>query len=251
MIKAVLIDDERNAREALEWQLQTYCPHVSVAASCSGANEGIAAIKRHLPQLLFLDIEMPLKNGFEVLQHFPDPFFDVIFTTAYSQFALKAFKFAALDYLLKPVDAEDLIAAVQRYEKKQVPGDVKQQLELLMHQFKQPASLPEKVSFATSDAIHFINPATIVYCESSSNYTTLHFKDQSKMVVTKTLKEVEEVMVYYHFYRIHHSYLINLLEVSRYIKADGGSIEMTEGARLPVSRQRKDEVLQVLTHHTR
>ena len=108
MIKAILIDDEKNALEVLEWQLKTYCPQVHIAALCSNADEGIAAIKKHSPQLIFLDIEMPKKNGFEVLLALPEPTFEVIFTTAYNQFALKAFKFAALDYLLKPIDADDL-----------------------------------------------------------------------------------------------------------------------------------------------
>ena len=108
MTKAVLIDDEKNALEMLEWQLHTYCPQIEIAAICNTADKGIAAIRQHQPQLLFLDIEMPKKNGFEVLQQFPDPQFEVIFTTAYNQFALKAFRFAALDYLLKPIDADDL-----------------------------------------------------------------------------------------------------------------------------------------------
>ena len=251
MTKAVLIDDEKNAREVLEWQLDTYCPGVQIAATCATADEGIAAIQFHQPQLVFLDIEMPVKNGFEVLQSFPDPQFDVIFTTAYSQFALKAFRFAALDYLLKPIDAEDLVSAVQRYQKKSLQNNLKEQLEILSQQFRQPSVLPEKVTFTTSQAIHFISPHTIAYCESNSNYTTLHFLDKSKMVVSKTLKEVEETLVHYQFYRIHHSFIINLGQVNRYVKADGGSIEMSDGALLPISRQRKDEVMQVLTHHTK
>ncbi|MEO7311465.1 MAG: LytTR family DNA-binding domain-containing protein [Chitinophagaceae bacterium] len=249
MITAILIDDEKNAVEALEWQLHTYCKQVQIAATCTTAESGIAAIKRHQPQLVFLDIEMPKKNGFEVLQSFAQPVFDVIFTTAYNQFALKAFRFAALDYLLKPIDADDLVASVQRYEKKFLHNNVKQQLEILLQQYSQPAAVPEKVIFTTQQAIHFISPETICYCESSSNYTTLHFNDKSKMVVSKTLKEVEETLVHYHFYRIHHSYIINLKQVSRYIKGDGGAIEMADGSQLPISRQRKDEVMQVLTQN--
>ena len=251
MIKAVLIDDEKNALEVLEWQLHTYCSGVVIAAMCTSANDGIAAIELHRPQLVFLDIEMPKKNGFEVIQFFKDPFFDVIFTTAYNQFALKAFRFAALDYLLKPIDAEDLAASVLRYQKKQLNNNAKEQFELLLQQYAHPEMLPAKISFATQHAIHFIAPETIIYCESNSNYTTLHFIDKSKMVVSKTLKEVEESLVHYHFYRIHHSFIINLKYVSRYLKNDGGCIEMTNGAQLPVSRQRKQEVMQVLTQNSR
>ncbi len=251
MINAVLIDDEKNALEVLAWQLNTYCTQVHIAASCTSADEGIAAIQLHQPQLLFLDIEMPKKNGFEVLKQFPDPAFDVIFTTAYNQFALKAFKFAALDYLLKPIDAEDLAAAVLRYQKKFLQHNLKQQLDVLMQQYKNPGTLPDKVSFTTQQAIHFISPANIIYCESNSNYTILHFIDKSKMIVSKTLKEVEETLIHYNFYRIHHSYVINLKQVSRYVKTDGGSIEMTDGAQLPVSRQRKEEVMHMLTNRSR
>ena len=249
MIKAVLIDDEKNALEMLEWQLHTYCPQVEVSAICINADLGISAIQQHKPQLVFLDIEMPKKNGFEVVQAFSQPFFDVIFTTAYNQFALKAFRFAALDYLLKPVDAEDLVVAVSRYEKKMLNSHFKQQLDILMQQYNQPNTLPDKISFATQQAIHFISPSNIVYCESDSNYTTLHFMDKSKMVVSKTLKEVEEMLIHYHFFRIHHSFIINLKQVNRYVKTEGGSIEMTDGAQLPISRQRKEELMQVLTHH--
>lgn len=251
MIKAVLIDDEKNALEMLEWQLDTYCSQVKVAAICSNVDDGIRAIELHRPQLVFLDIEMPVKNGFEVLQHFTDPFFDVIFTTAYNQFALKAFRFAAFDYLLKPIDADDLAATVSRYQKRMMQTDVKQQLQILIQQYNQPANLPAKVSFTTQQAIHFIVPENIVYCESNSNYTTLYFTDKTKLLVSKTLKEVEEVLVHYHFYRIHHSFIINLKHVNRYLKNDGGCIEMLTGAALPISRQRKQEVMEVITSNKR
>jgi two-component system LytT family response regulator len=250
-MKAVLIDDEKNALEILEWQLQTYCPQVQVVATCNSADKGVAAIHQHQPQLVFLDIEMPIKNGFEVLQQFPDATFEVIFTTAYNQFALKAFRFAALDYLLKPIDADDLVNSVRRYERKQLHSNFKEQLDILMKQYNQPDILPEKISFSTQQAIHFIKPETILYCESDSNYTTLFFVDKTKLVVSKTLKEVEETLAHYHFLRIHHSYLINLKEVGRYVKTEGGAIEMSNGAQLPISRQKKDEVMQLLNRSAR
>lgn len=245
MIKAVLIDDEKNALEILEWQLRTYCPHVEIAAICTTADKGIEAIHQHTPQLIFLDIEMPKKNGFEVLQAFSNPSFDVIFTTAYNEFAIKAFRFAAFDYLLKPIDADDLVNALKRYEKK-IQNSFKQQLGMLLQHFEQPNALPDKISFATQQAVHFIKPENILYCESDGNYTTLFFLDNTKLVVSKTLKEVEEVLVHYHFLRIHNSFVINLKQVGRYVKTDGGSIEMTNGTQLPISRQRKNEVMQVL-----
>ncbi|MGC3944636.1 MAG: LytTR family DNA-binding domain-containing protein [Chryseolinea sp.] len=245
MIKTVLIDDEKNALEMLEWQLQTYCPQVQILALCDSADKGIDAIQLHKPELLFLDIEMPRKNGFDVLMSFPDPAFETIFTTAYNQFAIRAFRFAALDYLLKPIDADDLVSALKRYDRKS-DGRFKQQFDILMAHYRKPDTLPGKVSFATQQAVHFIKPETILYCESDGNYSTLFFSDATKLVVSKTLKEVEEVLTHYNFQRIHNSYIINLKHVSRYVKADGGSIEMTNGTQLPVSRQRKDEVMKVL-----
>jgi len=250
-MKAVLIDDEKNALEILEWQLQTYCPQVQIASTCNTAQKGITAIQQNQPQLVFLDIEMPLRNGFEVLQEFPNAAFEVIFTTAYNQFALKAFRFAAFDYLLKPIDADDLVNAVRRYERKLLQSNFKEQLDILMKQYNQPDILPEKISFATQQAIHFLKPETIVYCESDSNYTTLFFTDNTKLVVSKTLKDVEETLVHYHFLRIHHSYLINLKEVCRYVKTEGGAIEMSNSAHLPISRQKKDQVMQLLNRSPR
>jgi two-component system LytT family response regulator len=249
MIKAVLVDDEKNALEMLEWQLHTYCPEIQVCAICQTADKGIEAINHYRPQLVFLDVEMPKKNGFELLNSFPELFFDVIFTTAYSQFAQKAFRFAALDFLLKPVDADDLVAAVKRYQKKQIQNSFKEQLDILIQQYKKPSVLPEKISLATQQAIHFVSPANIVYCESDSNYTMVYFNDKSKLVVSRTLKEIEEILIPYNFFRIHHSYIINLRQVSRYVKADGGSIEMSGGVQLAVSRQRKEELMNVLTRN--
>ena len=245
MIRAVLIDDEKNALEMLEWQLHTYCPQVQIVAICDSADKGIAAIHHHHPELLFLDIEMPKRNGFEVLQAFPSPSIETIFTTAYNQFAIKAFRFAALDYLLKPIDADDLVSSLKRYQHKS-DNSFKQQLDMLMQHYSQPHVLPEKVSFATQQAVHFIRPETIMYCESDGNYTTLYFVNHTKLVVSKSLKEVEEVLTHYNFLRIHNSFIINLKHVSRYVKAEGGSIEMTNGSQLPVSRQRKDDVMKAL-----
>lgn len=242
MIKAVLIDDEPHALEMLEWQLKQYCPQVQIASLCHSADEGIEAIKKHSPDLVFLDIEMPGKNGFEVIRHFPDPSFDIIFATAYNQFALQAFKAAALDYLLKPVDAEDLKKAIDRFEKKQLHKNLRSQLEQLLKEYK-PAKAPvNKIALPTSDGIVFADPAEITRAEASSNYAIIHFTNKTKLVMAKTLKEVEELLHQHHFIRIHQSHLVNIEQIARYTKADGGMIYMKDDTCLPVSRQRKDEV---------
>lgn len=246
MTKVVLIDDEPHALEMLEWQLQTYCPQLQICALCRSADEGINAIRNHQPQLVFLDIEMPKKNGFEVLLAFPDPFFDVVFTTAYNQFAIKAIRFAALDFLLKPVDADDLVAAVQRFEKKDQQRSFAAQLQQLMQQYRQPDVLPGKIPFTASAGIVFVKPEDIVYCEAVSNYTHIFFTDRPKLTISKTLRDVEDLLLPYHFFRVHHSFLMNLQHVSKYVKADGGSVEMSNGALLPVSRQKKEALMEVL-----
>jgi two-component system LytT family response regulator len=246
MIKAIIIDDEKNALEMLEWQLQTYCPQVQIVELCNNADEGIAAIQKHHPQLVFLDIEMPKKNGFEVILAFPEPKFDVIFTTAYDQFAIKAFKFSAFDYLLKPIDADDLLTAIQRYEKKQHHHELKDQLEILLQQYKQPQAVPRKIPFSTLEGIVFVKPETIVHCESSSNYTTLFFTDKTKLIISKTLKEVEDMLEKYDFFRVHNSHLINIEQIDRYVKGDGGFVLMSDGSQIPIARLRKDVFMEML-----
>ncbi len=246
MIKAVIIDDENNALEMLEWQIQNYCAQVQICALCKNAEEGIAAIQKYQPQLIFLDIEMPKKNGFEVLLAFPDPYFDVIFTTAYDQFAIKAIKFSALDFLLKPIDADDLVKAIEKFEKKHDQKIMAEQLQQLLHQYQHPGMLPTKIPFGTSEGIIFIKQEAIVYCEAISNYTHIHFLDKTKLVVSKTLKDVEEMLLHFSFYRVHNSYLINLQHINKYVKADGGSVEMSNGMQVPISRQKKEAFIEIL-----
>lgn len=248
MIKAVLIDDEKNALEVLEWQVKTFCPQLQVAAMCLSADEGIEAIKTHHPQLVFLDIEMPVKNGFEVLNAFPDAWFDVIFTTAYNQFAIKAIRLAAFDYLLKPVDAEDLKECVERYMNKK-GGNIKQQLQTLLEQFsapKQPA--PERIALQTAEGLIIVTPDQVIRCQSISNYTKIFLTGNRQIVVAKTLKETEEILTGYTFYRVHHSHLVNIHHVQRYVKNDGGYVVMTGGEEIAVARNRKDGFIDQFSH---
>ena len=246
MIKAILIDDERDALEMLEWQLKNHCPEVTIMAKCQSANTGIEAIRLHEPDLVFLDIEMPKKNGFELLEAFPEPKFNVIFTTAYDQFAIKAFKYAAFDFLLKPIDADDLKETVARYAKKKPSAERSRIESLLRHlQPKKEAKIP----LPTQEGILFVDAHTIVHCESSSNYCRIHFTNHTKLLIAKTLKEIEELLKDFQFYRVHHSHLINLQHIARYVKADGGYIEMTDGSSVAISRQKKEEFVTLLLKH--
>jgi len=229
---------KKNALEVLEWQLKNFCTDVQVLAMCTSADEAVTAIIQLQPQLIFLDIEMPVKSGFEVLNAFQQPRFDVIFTTAYNQFAIKAFKYAAFDYLLKPIDAADLKAAIERFKNRKTTLTT-QQLEVLMnHMGKVPP--PEKIALNTADGMMFIKPDQIIRCESQSNYTKIYLTTQQKVTIAKTLKDVEETLQEYHFYRIHNSHLINLQHIEKFVKADGGYVLMTDGEHITVARNRKD-----------
>lgn len=251
MIRTILVDDESNALEVLEFQLKAACPDIDIVAMCTSVDQGIKAIQEHDPELLFLDIEMPVKSGFDLLQSFEDPGFDVIFTTAYNQYAIKAFKFAAFDYLVKPIDTDDLKAVVDRYCKKKSPS-IKDQLKLLTDHLKQQQSTvqapsqatPGRIALPSADGLMILKPEQVVRCESLSNYTKVHLDDGQKVVVSKTLKEVEEILSSFEFYRIHHSHLINLNHVQRYVKTDGGYVLMTDGSNITIARNRKEGFLE-------
>jgi len=236
MITAILIDDEANALDVLEWQLKNYCPRVEIVGKCSNAADGIALIKARQPQLLFLDIEMPVQNGFNLLEAFEEPSFDIIFTTAYNQYAIKAFKFSAFDYLLKPIDADDLKTAVERYAQKK-GGSVKDQLKVLSAQLQHKQL--NRIALPSSDGLMMVGPGQIVRCESESNYTKVYLTDKQKIVVAKTLKELEDILVSFQFYRVHHSHLVNLTHVERYVRADGGYVLMSDGTHITIARNRK------------
>ncbi len=239
MIKAVLVDDEKNALEMMEWLLTTYCPQVEIAAMCSSAEQGIEAVHTHRPDVLFLDIEMPKLNGFDMLEKFDKLFFDVVFCTAYDQFAIKAFKYSALNYLLKPVDPEDLKTTVQRIEaKKTIP--TKEQFDLLLRNIQQPVkTTPQRIALTTSDGLIFVPTADIIYCEAESNYTSVVLSGGKKILVSKVLKEIDEALSGPDFYRVHSSFLININRIKKFVRGDGGYIIMDNDATVSISRSRK------------
>src|SRR5215204_4146083 len=189
MISCIIIDDESNSLEMMEWLLKTYCPQVKIEALCQGAEEGIKAVNNYRPDLVFLDIEMPHMNGFDMLEQFDKLFFDVVFCTAYDQFAIKAFKYSALNYLLKPVDPEDLKITIQRIEeKKSLPS--REQIDLLFQNLTQSAKpAVHRIALTTNDGMIFVSTSDILYCEAESNYTSVVMENK-KILVSKTLKEI-------------------------------------------------------------
>lgn len=237
MITAILIDDEANALEVLEWQLKNYCPQVDVVGKCNNVADGIVLIKAKSPQLIFLDIEMPVQNGFSLLEAFEDPQFDIIFTTAYNQYAIKAFKFSAFDYLLKPIDADDLKAAITRYTNKNNTS-VKEQLKVLSSQLQHQKL--NRIAIPSVDGLMMLKPEQIVRCESESNYTKVFLDNKQKIVVAKTLGELEDVLSGFQFYRIHNSHLVNLNHVQSYVRNDGGYVIMSDATQISVARNRKN-----------
>jgi len=204
--------------------------------------------KEQAPTLLFLDIEMPGMNGFEMLQQLPSINFSIIFTTSYDQYAIKAIKFSALDYLLKPVDREDLQIAVQKAmqsEKQSLP----QQIEILLQKLNHPTIPVNKIAIPTIEGLQMIFVEDIISCSSESNYTVLHLKNKQKITASRTLKEIEEMLEDYSFTRVHHSYLVNLNEVEKYFRGDGSYLMMSDGSAIDVSRSRKDLLLKKLQPH--
>jgi two-component system LytT family response regulator len=247
MIKALVIDDEPYSCEALVELLTRYCPEVQVAKVCHSGAEALLAMKEHAPQLLFLDIEMPRMNGFELLEKAGDINFELVFTTSYDQYAIKAIRMSALDYLLKPIDRDELQKAVAKV-KERLLRPKKQQIEMLLQKLTSPATPMLKIALPTIEGLQLVQIDSIICCTSDSNYTTFKLKGKEKIIVSKTLKEVEDLLDEYSFQRVHHSSLVNLNEISKYIRGEGGYLIMSDGSHVDVSRSRKEMLLRKLQH---
>ncbi len=241
-MQALIIDDEKHCREGLFIMLSKYCPEVEVVAQCSSTTAAIQAIVKFQPHLIFLDIEMPGMNGFELLENCKGYDFKVIFTTAYNEYAIQAIRHSALDYLLKPVDKTELVQAVTKAKAAQQPSTSERIARLLESIESRKAT--ERIALTTFDGMIVIEIRDILYCESENNYTRFHLVSGKVILVSKTLKKVEELLSNESdFLRIHHSFIINIRYVERYLKGDGGEICLTNGKSLPVSRTKKQEFL--------
>lgn len=228
----------------LEWLLKTYCPDVIIDAMCDSGEKGIEAINKHRPDVVFLDIEMPKMNGFDMLEKFDKLFFDVVFTTAYNKFAIKAFKYSALNYLLKPVDPEDLQATIKRIEEKK-SSTSKDQLNLLMQNIKNITQPVQRIALTTSDGLIFVETKDIMYCQAESNYTNVKLTNGKKILVAKTLKDIDETLSGKDFYRLHNSFLININQIKKFVRGDGGYVVMNDDMQVTVSRTRRDEFFEM------
>ncbi len=242
-MKAILIDDDERNLNALSEKLAKHCPEVIIIAKCDTAEKGINAIDENKPDIVFLDIEMPLMNGFSMLQQLSYKNFELIFVTAYNHYAIQAIKYSALDYLVKPVEIEELKQAVTRAELKRKQTSSNPQIELLLEHFHKKER--QRIAIPTLEGIQFININDIIYLEASINYTNIYLANQ-KFLVSKNLKEFEDILPADIFLRIHHSYIVNKNCVEKYIRGDGGQVILNNGASLDVSKRKKADFLQAI-----
>jgi len=224
MIKAIIIDDEIHSCKILEMLLKEYCPDVQVLEQCKDAQTGLEAIRKFKPDLVFLDIEMPHMNGFEMVEQISAISFAVIFTTGYDQYAIKAFRFNAIDYLLKPVEPKELIAAVHKIQT-QTRKPEAEQLQVILKQIQGKEHPVNKLAVPTLDGLELIPADELMWCEADDNYTHLYFKNKNRITTCRTLKEVEEQLQDFRFFiRIHHSHIVNMNEIIKYVRGEGGYV---------------------------
>ena len=243
MIQAIIVDDEIDGREALRLAIQRHCPALQVVAVCSSAPEAKRAILKLKPKLVFLDIQMPHMSGFDLLEQMEQIDFATIFVTAFDSFAIKAIKFSAFDYLLKPLDTDDLQTAVERFVSEQEAQPVLPQYDHLLHNLKAGPVTFERLAIPTPEGLEFVPLDKIIYCQANGNYSIIHMRDRQQYLVSRSLKECESLLEEQGFCRVHHASLINLTHVQKYIKGEGGYVILSEGHHVDISRRRKEEFL--------
>lgn len=241
-MKCIIIDDERHCIKTLTSLLESDFPEVDILASCTESTKAYDLILELKPEFLFLDIEMPGMNGFDLLSKFEHLDFDVIFTTAYDSYAIKAIKFSALDYLLKPISKEDLASAIKKIKTKESSVSPAQ---LQLAKAVQNKQVPDTIALPTTDGLTFASVNDILYCTADGSYTRLYMMDKSEILLSKTLGDVEELLGEHNFFRIHHSTIVNLKQVRKYIRGEGGEVVMSNCKSLLVARSRKADFLNV------
>lgn len=247
MIKAIIVDDEEHAVSRLSNLLDTYCPEVDIIAVCLDIETAFEQISLLKPQVVFLDVQIHNLTGFDLLKKFNRIDFKIIFKTAYEKYAVQAFRFSAIDYLLKPVDPDDLIEAVKKIHDIQEKEKTLENLSIVSQNISHFKRQDKKITIPTIQGIEILNIRDIMYCKSDVNYTTLFLKSDKKITVAKTLKEFEGILAPYDFFRVHNSYLINLSFVKSYNKGKGGYIKLENGTEIEVSVRRKEPFLQKLS----
>jgi two-component system LytT family response regulator len=239
-LKTIIIDDEVNAVDFISTIIGEYCPELEVVGKAQNVTEGVRKIMESKPDLVFLDVEMPNGTGFDLLAHFPEKEFDVVFITAFNHYAIKAIKFSAVDYILKPININEFIEAVSRVLQKRSSTSVRgnDNFKILMENLK--TSTPSRLAIPTADGMEYLNPKEILRIEADRSYSWFFLAGNRKILVSKNLKEFQDLLGDRYFFRSHNSHLINLKYVRRFIRREGGYIEMQDGAHIPISRNRKD-----------
>jgi two-component system, LytTR family, response regulator len=245
MIKALIIDDEQAAINTLQLMLERYAPEITELHVTTNSIQGVELIKTHQPQLLFLDIQMPLLSGFDLLKKINPVNFNIIFTTAHDQYAIEAIRFSALDYLLKPIDADELRTAVDKFlEREGVLKNKELQYNNLLHNISSESKKDFKLAINTTNGIHFFLTYQIVRLEAQSNYTKIFFLDNKSILASKTLKDYEEILTTHGFIRTHKSHLVNPLHIINYMS--DGLLTMADQSKVEISRRRQHEVIEML-----
>lgn len=248
MIKVVIIDDEQHCIDRLiKLLIPSHNDLLQIAGTALTVSEGIEKIALLNPDLIFLDVQIGNQTGFDLLRELPERRFAIIFTTGYEKFAIQAIKFSALDYLLKPVEDTDLNVSLMKFMNERSEKMTSQKIDVLLQNTHDNRNSPRKIIVPTANGFEFLDIADIIRCQSEINYTTIYSKDKRKIVVAKTLKDFEEMLACYSFFRVHNSHLINLAFIKSYNKGKGGSVKLTDGTEIEVSSRRKDAFIKRLS----
>lgn len=247
MLRAVIVDDLDQVRSKNIDLIREYCPQVTIMAEATDVKSGVEMIRKFLPDLVFLDVEMPDGTGFDLLQELSPINFKVIFITGFQDFAIRAFRFSAIDYLLKPMDPDDLVAAVKKAEDAISKENLELKLGALFSNIGQQPKSQQKMVLKTAEKLYSVNIQDIVHCESERNYTTFHFINAPKLVVSTTLKEYETMLAPLGFFRPHQSHLINMAYFDHFVKADGGVIVMKNDVRIPLASRKREEFMALMS----
>ena len=255
-MKAIIVDDEAHCIGALECILEEYMPEVKVLATCRSGEEGLKALEKHHPDVIFLDIAMPRMNGFEMLSQIEEPSFEIVFTTAYDSYALQALKVSAVDYLLKPIDFEELRSALEKVKKRLAMRNVVREdpplhtsgehWQMVLENFQKASGYFPNLALPTVNGFEMIKAADILYVEADGNYSRIHLADKKSIFISKTLKDLHQLLANYPFVRVHHSHLVNRTHIKRYVRGEGGHLILQNGQTINVSRRRKPELLKAL-----
>jgi two-component system LytT family response regulator len=247
MLKLLIADDEENVQETISAIVEKYCRGVSIVACTASVSATVKAIQQYEPEIVLLDIEMKEGTGFDVLKKITDPKFRIIFVTAYQEYAVEAFRFSALDYILKPIDQELLVQAIKKASESIDREKLSLKIDSFMFNMDHISKEMKKIALKTADNIHLVNLRDIVYCEADRSYTYFYLNDKSRVTVSSPLGQYEDLFNGYGFLRIHSSFLVNINYIKRYEKGDGGKVIIDDKTSLPVSTRKKEQLMQLLS----